>query len=72
MHMLGINAGNVLQVYSIGSLKMDEEEDQVEERTNIRQQNRKTFQISPLPGEDEEDNQQRLRIKNSEIEGYKS
>ena len=34
--MLGINASNVLQVYSIGSLKMDEEEDQVEERTNIR------------------------------------
>jgi len=29
MHMLGIYASNVLQVYSIGSLKMEEEEEVV-------------------------------------------
>jgi hypothetical protein len=37
MHTLGIYASNVLQVYSIGSLKMEEEEDNQEvEVTKIR------------------------------------
>ena len=72
MHMLGIIASNVLQVYSIGSLKIiEEEENEVEVKTKIRLQNRRTFQINPL--EDDNDNQQRLRIKDSEIiEGFKS